>query len=222
MHCISASLCFWIYTIIQETLQTIHLKKLKEGYYNSTTTPSPMKLLKAMRKLSKRSSDDDDSDEMDDDDEDDDDNEMEEMEAAAAATSYYGTGKTFRDNWDVNYGCEKTTDLTEMINFTTPYLYPFSIEYNLLIVGVWILLWENIGKIELHTHIPSVEVTYEEDNSKGFSSNLIIYVDCHSSNRGLFAGLLMTVSTVISIILFFIFTSSQKNVELGMVSLYVI
>ena len=205
MHCISASLCFWIYTIMQETLQAIHLKKYKKGYHN-VSTPSPLQLMKVINKLSK-GEDDDDSDE-----DDDDDNEIE------AKSNYFGT-KPLSESWNANYGCEKTTELTKMINYTTPYLYPFSIEYNILIVGVWILLWENIGKTERHTHIPNAEITNEEDNTKGFASNMNIYVDCHSSIRGLFAGLLMTVATVISIILFFIFTSSEKNVELGLVSI---
>uniref|UniRef100_A0A6A7FUR1 Otopetrin-2 isoform X2 n=1 Tax=Hirondellea gigas TaxID=1518452 RepID=A0A6A7FUR1_9CRUS len=198
MHCIAASLCFWLYAILQETLQAIYAKKTSSNPSNYTTTVSPLSLLN----YKMGGDDDDDSDEMDDDDDD---------------SSNYNTypSKTSTE-WNINFGCEKSTELTEMINYTTPYLYPFSIEYHILIVGVWILLWENIGKTERHTHIPSIEVTYEEDNTKGFSSNMIIYVDCHSSNRGLFAGLLMTVATVISIILFFIFTSSQNNVALGL------
>lgn len=206
MHCIAASLCFWIFTILQETLDAIQAKKYSSDYGNATaytSTQAPISM------SSFDMDDDDDSDEMDDDDDD--------IKMKLLKKALY-TGKAVTASWNVNFGCEKTTDLTEMINYTTPYLYPFSIEYNILIVGVWILLWENIGKTERHTHIPSVEVTYEEDNSKGFSSNMIIYVDCHSSNRGLFAGLLMTVATVVSIILFFIFTSSQNNVALGLVS----
>lgn len=207
MHCISASLCFWIYTILQETLQAIS-KKYDSGDSNYTsTTSAPLQFVKFIK------DEDDDSDEMFD--EDDEDN-VKNM----ISKSLYGTKSVYSSSgWNINYGCEKSTDLTDMINYTTPYLYPFSIEYNILIVGVWILLWENIGKTERHTHIPSVEVTYEEDNSRGFNSNMIIYVDCHSSNRGLFAGLLMTVATVISIILFFIFTASENNVDLGLVSL---
>ena len=52
---------------------------------------------------------------------------------------------------------------------------------------------------------PQVEVQENRVNS-----NVIIYVDCHASNRGLFAGLFMTVASVISIVLFFVFSSSDK------------
>ncbi|KAK7069901.1 hypothetical protein SK128_023396 [Halocaridina rubra] len=190
MHCIGASLCFWIYTILQETLQAIFKKKTFKEDYLEVNEPYPAALHGA-----------DESDEMDDED-------------------HHFTGKKLTpaaaSSWSINYGCEKDTRLSDMINYTTPYLYPFSIEFNILMVGFWILLWENLSKTERHTHIPSVEVTYEEDNSRSLTSNLIIYVDCHASNRGLFAGLLMTVATVISIILFFIFSSSKETLNLGM------
>ena len=196
MHCISASLLFWVYTIIEETKQAISSKEQeKEAYNNITTTPAPYKSTTAILG-------DHDSEEDDD-----------EYEGA------YGYGGKSAPVYNVNLGCGMTTPLTKMINDTTPYLFPFSIEYNILIVGVWILLWENIGRMDRHTHLPSVEVTYEDDNTKGITSNLIIYVDCHSSNRGLFAGLLMTVATVISIILFFIFTSNDATKEHGLVSI---
>jgi len=203
MHCISSSLCFWFYAILQETLLALFSKKKKAAYGddNVTYAPAPAYGASAYSAVTGYDDDDDDSFELDDDDDDDE-------------LQFTGT-KIAKSAWRINYGCEKTTDLTNMINLTTPYLFPFTIEFNILIVGLWIILWENIGHTERHTHIPSVEVTYEEDNSKNFTSNLIIYVDCHSSNRGLFAGLLMTVATVVSIILFFIFTASDANVEFG-------
>ena len=226
MHCIASSLCFWVYTILQETLQALFAKKKHSAGYNYTAEALTGHSIGgggygAGAQYGSYGYDFEDmSDEMDDmfDDDDDDDEKMPTKVMKSFAKAY--TGQSLgASTWSINYGCEKTTNLTQMINYTTPYLYPFSIEYNILIVGIWILLWENIGRIDRHTHIPSIEVTYEEDNSKAFTSNMIIYVDCHSSNRGLFAGLLVTVATVISIILFFIFTSSEENKVIGLVSL---
>ncbi|XP_066948299.1 proton channel OtopLc-like [Macrobrachium rosenbergii] len=107
-------------------------------------------------------------------------------------------------------GCKQTTQISTIITDSAPYLYPFSIEFNLLMVGFWILLWENHGKIEKHHRLPSIEVVYEEDNSRDLASNLVIYVDCHASSRGLFTGLLMSIVAIISIILYIVF--SQNNV----------
>ena len=193
MHCIASSLCFWVFTIMQETLQAIAMKSKTKDYGSSGSTESYTKSALF------NSVDSDDSNERDFDDD----------------LVYQAKKAKGSSSWTINYGCENDTHLSSMINATTPYLYPFSIEFNILMVGLWILLWENIGRFERHTHIPSVEVTYEEDNSRSLSSNLIIYVDCHASNRGLFAGLLMTVATVISIILFFIFSASEDTRELG-------
>ncbi|XP_064123051.1 proton channel OtopLc-like [Macrobrachium nipponense] len=109
-------------------------------------------------------------------------------------------------------GCKQTTQISTIITDSAPYLYPFSIEFNLLMVGFWILLWENHGKIEKHHRLPSIEVVYEEDNSRDLASNLVIYVDCHASSRGLFTGLLISIVAVISIILYIVF-SSENNVS---------
>ncbi|MCL4149453.1 UNVERIFIED_CONTAM: hypothetical protein GTU68_047684 [Idotea baltica] len=185
MHCISASLLFWVYTIIQETLQAIKSKKDASAESANVTAIPSFGATSAIT--------------------------GEEMDSEEEVDEAYGGEKQSSFWSNVNYGCGMTTHLTKMLNDTTPYLYPFSIEYNILIVGIWILLWENIGRMDRHTHLPSIEMTFEDSNTKGISSNLIIYVDCHSSNRGLFAGLLLTVSTVISIILFFIFTSNEET-----------
>lgn len=194
MHCIGASLCYWIYTILQETLQAIFMKKSYANKDNYSTDGSSTAALYGSTGY------DDDSDEVDDDD----------------SHHFSGTKLSASSSaWSINYGCEKDTNLSDMINYTTPYLYPFSIEFYILMVGLWMFLRANIGKVERHTHIPSVKVIYEGDHSKSLTSNLVIFVDCHSSNRGLFAGLFMTVITVIAIILLFILSSYEGSDEIG-------
>ncbi|XP_068210723.1 proton channel OtopLc-like [Palaemon carinicauda] len=121
-------------------------------------------------------------------------------------TSTGGSGKLYM-------GCTQTTEISTIITDSAPYLYPFSIEFNILMVGFWILLWENHGKIEKHHRLPSVEIIYEEDNSRDLASNLVIYVDCHASSRGLFTGLLMSIIAVISIILYIVFSLSESTLE---------
>ncbi|KAK7075489.1 hypothetical protein SK128_003231, partial [Halocaridina rubra] len=171
MHCIGSSLCFWLYTIIQETIHSLASKKDYGGgnYENETSNP---------------------------------------YEALAEASD--GTKGT------LFMGCKKETPVSGILNDAAPYLYPFSIEFNILIVGFWILLWENLGKIGKHNHIPSIEVAYEDDNNKTVTSNMIIYVDCHASSRGLFAGLFITIASILSIILFFVFSSSDATLDQGL------
>ncbi|GIY29955.1 proton channel OtopLc [Caerostris extrusa] len=100
-----------------------------------------------------------------------------------------------------------------------PYLYPFTIEFNLLIAGVWFIMWHNIGKQyhranphhfhhKIHKNDGIEEVTYQ--------SNLVISADCHASNKGLFAGLFILLSTIISIIVFFVAMSSAEYHNIGL------
>lgn len=47
--------------------------------------------------------------------------------------------------------------------------------------------------------------TANEDND--FTSNIVIYADCHASNRGLFLGLIVMVSVTGMLIIGFVFSS---------------
>ncbi|GFT56411.1 proton channel OtopLc [Nephila pilipes] len=95
-----------------------------------------------------------------------------------------------------------------------PYLYPFTIEFNLLLAGVWFIVWHNIGKKhhranphhfhhKVHKNDGIEEVT--------FQSNLVISADCHASNKGLFMGLFILLTSIISIIVFFVAMSNAEN-----------
>lgn len=100
-----------------------------------------------------------------------------------------------------------------------PYLYPFTIEFNLLLAGVWFIVWHNIGKEhhranphhfhhKIHRNDGIEEVTYQ--------SNLVISADCHSANKGLFAGLFILMTSIISIIVFFVSMSSEGYQSIGL------
>ncbi|XP_064077197.1 proton channel OtopLc-like [Macrobrachium nipponense] len=171
LHCIGASLCFWVYNILQETFQSLSLKDPQEQ--NST------KLV----------------------------------------TVDYAIlhGETKDKTWNFHFACDDHNQLSDTINHLTPYLFPFSIEYNILMVGFWILMLENLGRMDRHTHIPSIEVTYEDDvtNGKSLISNFLIYVDCHASMRGLFAGLIVTVFATISIILFYVLSAAEHTADIA-------
>ncbi|KDR08357.1 Otopetrin-3 [Zootermopsis nevadensis] len=47
-------------------------------------------------------------------------------------------------------------------------------------------------------------------------SNLVIHADCHSANKGLFAGLIVLVGSIVSIILFCIVMADNEFVSMGL------
>ena len=111
--------------------------------------------------------------------------------------------------------CQAETVLANIAQEAAPYLYPFTIEYTLIAAAVWYLIWTNIGAPE-ESHRPPHPSPYiandehspSTHNSKGTSS--MIHVDCRSTNRGLFPGILVLVCTVISIIIFFVTIAAEE------------
>ncbi|XP_022241970.1 otopetrin-2-like isoform X1 [Limulus polyphemus] len=99
-----------------------------------------------------------------------------------------------------------------------PYLYPFTIEYSLLLAGVWFILWQNIGR--QHSHANPHPFHQKIDTKEGieevnYQSNLFISADCHASNKGLFAGLFLVLISIITVIIFFVAMSGEKFVMTG-------
>lgn len=70
-------------------------------------------------------------------------------------------------------------------------------------------MWQNIGKGEesrRRRRFRLQSFTSEENDfpPASFTNHLVIHADCHSANKGLFAGLLVLVGTVVSVIIFYI------------------
>ncbi|XP_044729577.1 proton channel OtopLc-like [Chrysoperla carnea] len=162
MHCIASSLCFWIWTILRETMDSF-----THHYYK---------------------------------------NKMHETAVSQRPTS---------DDHCFN----KFLGINQIYENISPYLYPFTVEYSILIVGVLYIIWRNIGYC--------IENQNDSDRKgcsnpppltaeNGFTSNLVIHADCHSSNKGLFAGIIILVSSLISIILFFLAISNEEFIDDGL------
>ncbi|CAF2508500.1 unnamed protein product [Rotaria sp. Silwood2] len=74
-----------------------------------------------------------------------------------------------------------------------PLLYPCTIEFSLMSLTLFYLIWENIGK------------TFAYKMSDKASTKNVFMVNCHASIKGLFAGMIVFSCTVISIILYAVF-----------------
>lgn len=208
MHAIGTSLGIWIYTIVRETADAIAIKNSKK--YGSS---------------------DDGYEETD--------------NTLPDASSYVAWFTKGRNVIDESEGCPGPEDLNVIYRNFSPYLYPFVIEFNILIVGIFYIIYMNINKCpkklsasghghdahghhDNHAHSSTTNSTQElvKDGAKGhqthdnsdtvsehcgnttsdhdtqYKSTLVIYADCHASSRGLFAGLLLVVLTLVFIILF--------------------
>lgn len=180
LHAIGTALAFWIYTIVRETEVAIRIKQsTKDGAK--------------------------------------DDNDMQNFAMMI---------------------CPGPEDLNAILTYFSPYLYPFVIEFNILIVGLLYMIFANINRCpkklsakghkglgshgsqksfhgsQKSIHVDDDSVCSESqdilaDHDTEVKGKMIIYGDCHASSRGLFAGLLLIVATMVVIILFHI--ASRKE-----------
>lgn len=147
--------------------------------------------------------------------------------------------------------CQRPDVLNFIHRNISPYLYPFIIEFCILVVGIFYMIWANIshcprkysalghsdeehgGRGDMHAvnmeggsqvvvgEVVKVEAgqamssaseehcdnTADHDNQ--YKSTNVVFADCHASNRGMFAGLLLVVVTFVFIILFFIAVQNE-------------
>ncbi|XP_066253962.1 proton channel OtopLc-like isoform X2 [Euwallacea similis] len=107
----------------------------------------------------------------------------------------------------------------------SPYLYPFSVEYSILVVGILYIVFMNIGLCrpiehdhDDHIHEEDTRHCRNERRPSEHESNITIHADCHASNKGLFLGFIVLVFSMVSLILFFITYSSERSslAEIGL------
>jgi hypothetical protein len=181
MHCISASFCLWIHTIINETLDALVVKNFYKPQCGN---------------------------------EDDDDDHFFKMYSRGDNTSgelrlgcldkELSISEHFDCVLELKYFCAASNQLSDdLFNFAS-LLYPFSIEFSILVVGVWYILWSNISKIEIYKDslhfLPSVTPRGSVDEgqrTEGHKQAMILFADCSSSNKGLFTGIIILIITII-------------------------
>lgn len=83
---------------------------------------------------------------------------------------------------------------------------------------MWFIVWQNIGNIHLHSksHHLEQKIDGPEGNHEiTYESNLVISADCHAANKGLFAGILVLLTSIIAVIIFFVVLHSSSFQSVG-------
>ncbi|XP_055587774.1 proton channel OtopLc-like [Uranotaenia lowii] len=151
----------------------------------------------------------------------------------------YKDDKVDPENADPQLGlammiCPGPNELNAILFTFSPYLYPFVIEFNILIVGLLYMIYANINRCpkklsakghgghEHHHHSHhedegSVcsEHHQDEDHEIQGKSKMVVYGDCHASSRGLFLGMILIVATIVVIILFHIAARDDEYRDTG-------
>jgi hypothetical protein len=187
MHCISASICLWANTIINETLDTLMVKNYYK-YDCSKNDSSSNSDDDYFRWITKSIKDDDSS--------------------SLIYLECINKNLTIAEHFDcvlkIKYFCAASNKLSSELFDVASLLYPFSIEFSFLVVGIWYILWSNIAKIDAYKDsihfLPSVTPRASVDEGQrmeGHKQAMILFADCSSSNKGLFTGIIVLIITII-------------------------
>ncbi|XP_047989046.1 proton channel OtopLc-like [Leguminivora glycinivorella] len=183
MHIIGSSICFWINTIVRETMVALTIYAYSQygprgPYENATYTP-----------------------------------------ASSEQSRFFDVSGLYNEE------CLGSTAIMGVIESFSPYLYPFSVEFNILIVAIYYIIWSSIGKCENEDTADGTSSLGENNNfcqiptaneENDFTSNIVIHADCHASNRGMFMGLVLMVFVVGMLIIGFVFSSGGEGLlEIG-------
>ncbi|XP_041972894.1 proton channel OtopLc-like [Aricia agestis] len=186
MHMIGSSLCFWISTIVRETVLALTI--YANTVYGNKTDGTEYETMSGAFYIS-------------------------EIKPQLDVSGLY------------DERCQGPEAITVIVENFSPYLYPFSVEFNIFIVAVYYIIWNHVGacdnednedgasSLEDNQTVCKIPTANEEND---YTSNIVIYADCHASNKGLFLGLILTVIVAGLLIIGFVFSSVDGDfLELG-------
>ncbi|XP_055995970.1 proton channel OtopLc-like isoform X3 [Ostrea edulis] len=102
--------------------------------------------------------------------------------------------------------CMMSKLVGNIIKDTSHYLYPFKIEYNLICAGILYVIWRHLAYNSDIKRMPLIR-----SESVGDKRRRRLTVDCSSSSKGLFLGILIFVTVVISLKSFYSLLEIDPN-----------
>lgn len=96
--------------------------------------------------------------------------------------------------------CRRTNIMGRLVQNASPFLFPCTIEYSLICAVILYEMWKKIKLNDLSTRA-------HQESMMGHHTHKDVHhlsVDCSRAHRGMFAGILTIVLTIISLIMFFV------------------
>ncbi|KAK9870951.1 hypothetical protein WA026_009913 [Henosepilachna vigintioctopunctata] len=120
--------------------------------------------------------------------------------------------------------CSEELVMGSLVTNASPFLFPCTIEYSLICAVILFEMWKQIRNFTPRKRLPSVlKNNFRKEESVNLISNQNhlnvrnsenhFTVDCSSAHKGLFAGIMVIVLTIISLITFFVLTREPGKSE---------
>ncbi|XP_022235947.1 otopetrin-2-like [Limulus polyphemus] len=113
----------------------------------------------------------------------------------------------------VGQDCRRTNILGQLVQDASSFLFPCTIEYSLICAAILYIMWKNIGKTNSRSEGSGIQSSRHRDHYT---------VDCTKANKGLFTGIMVLVSAIISLILFFVLISKESYKSMAVMEVHVV
>lgn len=114
--------------------------------------------------------------------------------------------------------CGRTNIMGALVQKAAPFLFPCTIEYSLICAVILFEMWKkvkNMPSIERHRRRSSIR-TGPSKNANQFS------VDCSRAHRGMFAGIIVIVVTIICLIMYFVMYKEEGYEHLAITEVTIV
>ncbi|XP_066253946.1 proton channel OtopLc-like [Euwallacea similis] len=110
---------------------------------------------------------------------------------------------------DENY-CSDHQLMGSLVNNASPFLFPCTIEYSLICAVILFEMWKHIRSDEdIKIENGGKKHKAKAEDLASAHSGHHFTIDCSNSHKGLFAGIMVIVLTIISLVMFFVLTGKQ-------------
>ncbi|CAG5136185.1 unnamed protein product, partial [Candidula unifasciata] len=114
--------------------------------------------------------------------------------------------------------CNVDAMMGKVVENSSVYLYPCTIEYSLVCACVLYVMWTNVGEGITGTRADSCSDLGQQDSdedSDDDNGHHRMSVDCASSSKGLFLGVFLFVVSVVCLVCYYVLSSNDSHVTTG-------
>lgn len=193
MHMVATNLCEWLYTLVEETKHEIwHLAHSAHTDSNGHHTHEAMKNnftesinTNTTLNLTYNQTD---------------------FDHNLVKRSIASGSQEYQD-------CQRTNIMGSLVQNASPFLFPCTIEYSLISAVILFEMWKKVRSI------PEINKTRRNSVKAGpghqVKSAYHFSIDCSKAHRGMFAGIVVIVFTIICLIMYFVLHEQPEYVHLA-------
>lgn len=191
MHMVATNLCEWLYTLVEETKHEIwhltHPHELADGHNTHEKMVTAENILhnSTMNLVT---------------------NATDIVDHNLLKRSIVGASQQYAD-------CQRTNIMGSLVQNASPFLFPCNIEYSLICAVILFEMWKKVRSI------PEINRSRKNSLKPGHGhpvkSAYHFSIDCSKAHRGMFAGIVVIVMTIICLIMYFVLHEQPSYRELA-------